>query len=109
MSNFFDTLTRHPETLKNAAGGALSDLGGMGRSVMDALGKNNMGGMLGAGAVGGLIGALLGEVGHEQQQKSHGKENGKIAHDGEALVGACVLRVVLEPPPVVLVLVGTQA
>ena len=34
MSNFFDTLTRHPETLKNAAGGALSDLGGMGRSVM---------------------------------------------------------------------------
>ena len=65
MSNFFDTLTRHPETLKNAAGGALSDLGGMGRSVMDALGKNNMGGMLGAGAVGGLIGALLGKKGRD--------------------------------------------
>lgn len=65
MSNFFDNLTRNPDTLKNAAGGALSDLGGMGRSVMDALGKNNMGGLLGAGAVGGLLGALLGKGGRD--------------------------------------------
>lgn len=65
MSNFFDNLTRNPGALKNAAGGVLSDLGGMGRSVMDSLGKNNMGGMLGAGAVGGLLGALLGKGGRD--------------------------------------------
>lgn len=65
MSNFFDNLTRNPDALKNAAGGVLSDLGGMGRSVMDSLGKNNMGGLLGAGAVGGLLGALLGKGGRD--------------------------------------------
>lgn len=65
MSNFFDNLTRNPDALKNAAGGVLSDLGGMGRSVMNALGQNNMGGLLGAGAVGGLLGALLGKGGRD--------------------------------------------
>lgn len=65
MSNFFDTLIRHPESLKNAAGGVLSDLSGMGRTVMDALSKNNRADLLGAGAVGGLLGALLGRGGRD--------------------------------------------
>lgn len=63
MSNFFETLTRNPEALKNMAGDVLADLGGVGRSVMDSLSKNNRADMLGAGAVGGLLGALLGRGG----------------------------------------------
>lgn len=65
MSNFFETLTRNPEALKNMAGDVLADLGGMGRSVMDSLAKNNRADMLGAGAVGGLLGALLGRGGRD--------------------------------------------
>ena len=63
MSNFFETLTRNPDALKNMAGDVLADLGGVGRSVMDSLSKNNRADMLGAGAVGGLLGALLGRGG----------------------------------------------
>ncbi|MCH5277163.1 MAG: tellurite resistance TerB family protein [Desulfovibrionaceae bacterium] len=47
------------------AGEVLGELGGVGRSVMDSLARNNRADMLGAGAVGGLLGALLGRGGRD--------------------------------------------
>lgn len=67
MSNFLDNLSNNvnADQLRSTARDAVNSLGGMGQSVMDALGKNNMGGMLGAGALGGLLGALLGKGGKD--------------------------------------------
>lgn len=68
MSNFLDNLSHmlSGEQRANMAPGTANGQPGAGRSViMDALGKNNMGGMLGAGALGGLLGALLGKGGKD--------------------------------------------